>query len=104
DRRDLFVGVLSDSHWERFCKEFALEELWSDPTLRTNTGRAGQHERLGRHTEELIGSMSFDDANARLERANVPYAPVNTPHDLVTDHHLRTIKFLHEVTAPDGRK
>jgi crotonobetainyl-CoA:carnitine CoA-transferase CaiB-like acyl-CoA transferase len=47
--------------------------------------------------------MTFALANTRLERANIPYAPVNSPHDLVTDHHLRTIKFLHEVTAPDGR-
>ena len=103
DNRDVFVGVLSDSHWERFCKEFALEVLWADPALRTNAGRAEQHERLGRHTEELIGSISFAVANTRLERAKIPYAPVNTPYDLVSDHHLRSIKFLHEVTAPDGR-
>jgi crotonobetainyl-CoA:carnitine CoA-transferase CaiB-like acyl-CoA transferase len=104
DARDIFVAVLSDGHWKKFCEEFDLSELWEDPALRTANGRAEQHVRLGEATEKIIGSMIFSEAIERLERAGLPFAPVNTPYDLVTDPHLRTIGFLQEVCTPDGQK
>jgi crotonobetainyl-CoA:carnitine CoA-transferase CaiB-like acyl-CoA transferase len=104
DNRAVFVAVLSNSHWERFCDEFQLKQLWDDPGLRTTNGRAEQHERLGRLTEELMGSMTFAETVERLEKAGLPFAPVNTPYDLLNDPHLRSIEFLEEVNAPNGGK
>ena len=104
DGREVFVAVLSDSHWERFCAEFQLDDLWSDLSLRGNNGRAEQHERLTERTAELVGSLEFGEIVARLERANLPFAPVNSPADLVDDRHLQALDFLKTVSAPDGRE
>jgi crotonobetainyl-CoA:carnitine CoA-transferase CaiB-like acyl-CoA transferase len=104
DGRDIFVAVLSNAHWERFCSEFSLHDLWTDQSLRTTNGRAEQHHRLGECTEKIIGSMTFAEATKRLEKAGLPFAPVNTPSDLIQDPHLRAIDFLSEVHTPDGQK
>ncbi|MGE0852684.1 MAG: CaiB/BaiF CoA transferase family protein [Hyphomicrobiaceae bacterium] len=104
DSRSLFVAVMSDSHWENFCQEFALEALWADAGLRTTNGRAAQSERLGQETERLIGALTFAEAVERLERAKLPYAPVNTPYDLLSDPHLAALHLLQTVTTPDGRR
>jgi crotonobetainyl-CoA:carnitine CoA-transferase CaiB-like acyl-CoA transferase len=104
DERDVFVAVLSDAHWERFCSEFELTDLWADPVLRTNNGRAEQHERLGERTEELMQSLDMKEIVARLEKAELPFSPVNTPADLIEDPHLAALEFLKTVTAPDGRE
>jgi crotonobetainyl-CoA:carnitine CoA-transferase CaiB-like acyl-CoA transferase len=104
DKRDIFVAVLSDAHWQKFCDEFSLTRLWEDQSLRTTNGRAEQHVRLSEVTEKIIGSMTFPEAVKRLEHAGLPFAPVNTPYDLVDDPHLRQIGFFQEVRTPDGMK
>jgi len=104
DGRDVFVAVLSDAHWGRFCAEFDLLDLWADPVLRTNSGRAEQHKMLGARTEELMRSLDMEEIVARLEAAALPFSPVNTPADLIDDPHLAALEFLKTVTAPDGRE
>ena len=66
DDRSLFVAVMSDPHWENFCREFALDALWADAELRTTNGRAAQSERLCQETERLIGALTFTEAVERL--------------------------------------
>ena len=104
DGREIFVAVLSDPHWQRFCAEFGLEDLWADISLRTNNGRADRHEMLGERTAALMESLDFDEIVRRLERANLPFAPVNSPADLVDDRHLQALDLLKTVAAPDGRE
>jgi crotonobetainyl-CoA:carnitine CoA-transferase CaiB-like acyl-CoA transferase len=72
--------------------------------LRTTNGRAEQHARLGEIAEKIIGSMTFAQVEERLERAGLPFAPVNTPYDLVNDPHLQATGLLQEVRTPDGMK
>jgi crotonobetainyl-CoA:carnitine CoA-transferase CaiB-like acyl-CoA transferase len=103
DDRSVFVAVLSDLHWERYCSEFGLDDLWADASLRSNTGRAEQYERLSARTAELVSTLDFDDAIRRLEKAKVPFAPVNTPADLPKDPHLQATGMIRPVLAPDGR-
>lgn len=103
DERSMFVAVLSDLHWQRFCAEFGLDDLWADETLRSNTGRAEQHERLTARTAELMATLEFDEAARRLLKAKLPFAPVNTPADLIDDPHLKATGMIRTVRAPDGR-
>lgn len=104
DGRSMFVAVLSDLHWKRFCAEFGLDDLWADESLRSNTGRAEQHERLSARTAKLMATLDFDDAARHLLKANLPFAPVNTPADLVNDPHLQATGMIRTVQAPDGRR
>lgn len=102
DRRHVFIGVTSDAQWESYCREFGLEDLWAEAALRSNAGRRREFARLTRRTEELARACDFRGLVARLEAANVPHAPVNTPMDLFDHPHLAERGHMTELTAPDG--
>lgn len=35
----IFIGVVTEGHWQSFCREFGLTEFADDPTLRSTTDR-----------------------------------------------------------------
>ena len=102
DQKQLFVGITSDGHWERFCREFGLSDFWADLALRTNEGRVQQHARVNEGVREIISEFSRDALIDRLEKCQVPYSVVNTPMDLFQDPHLRGRGHLFRVTGPKG--
>jgi crotonobetainyl-CoA:carnitine CoA-transferase CaiB-like acyl-CoA transferase len=102
DGRQIFIGVTGDAHWERFCKEFKLDDLWADQTLRKNDGRLKVFESLNERTEQVLKGLTFEEAKKILEKANIPHAPVNTPMDLFEDPHLKARNHFSDATAPDG--
>ncbi len=102
DRRHVFIGVTSDAQWEAYCKEFGLDDLWAEETLRENAGRRAEFARLTKGAEALARTFDFRDLVARLESANIPHAPVNTPMDLFEHPHLAARGHMTELTAPDG--
>jgi crotonobetainyl-CoA:carnitine CoA-transferase CaiB-like acyl-CoA transferase len=95
DREQVFIGITSNAHWERFCKEFALDDLLSDGRLDDNAKRVAARGWLpGRIAEEMQRYPSAELAE-RLERARVPFAPLRRPDQLVDDPHLNaTGQFL----------
>ena len=102
DRRHVFIGVTSDVQWEAYCREFGLDDLWAEQPLRDNAGRRAEFARLTGHAEELVRTFDFRDIIARLESANIPHAPINTPTDLFEHPHLKARGHMTELTAPDG--
>jgi crotonobetainyl-CoA:carnitine CoA-transferase CaiB-like acyl-CoA transferase len=102
DNRQVFIGVTSDAHWERYCREFELDDLWQEESLRSNAGRRQAYDRLTRRTEEIVKGYTFSEVIARLEGANIPHAPVNTPMDLFQHAHLAAREHFSTATAPDG--
>ncbi len=88
DGEDVFIGVTSNAHWERFCKEFALNDLLADERLDDNAKRVAARGWLpGRVAEEMRRYSSAELAE-RLTRARVPFAPLRRPDQLVDDPHL----------------
>jgi len=88
DDEQVFIGITSNGHWERFCKEFGLDDLLADERLGDNTKRVAARAWLsGRIAEEMRRYPSAELAE-RLERARVPFAPLRRPDQLVDDPHL----------------
>lgn len=100
----VFIGVVSDSLWKKFCAEFELHEFARDPTLAENNARMSARERIMPVIKDLFASMSKQELMQRLDRAGIPFAPVNRPADLFDDPHLNTAEGLLSVTLPDGKK
>ena len=42
----VFIGVVTDSLWEKFCALFGLDDLWADVTLRANNVRVQARDRI----------------------------------------------------------
>ena len=88
DGEQVFIGITSNGHWERFCKEFALDDLLADARLNDNAKRVAARDWLPARIGEEMARHSSAALAERLERARVPFAPLRRPDQLVDDPHL----------------
>jgi len=102
DQRQVFIGITGDAQWERFCREFGLDDLWEDLSLRTNLGRVQKHGELNERVRKLVGEIPVASLLERLEKSQVPHSLINTPEDLFQDPHLRARNHLLRVVDPSG--
>lgn len=99
----VFIGVVTDSLWEKFCALFELDDLWADESLRRNNERVLQRDRILPRIRDLIAGFSRAEVIERLEGSGLPFAPIGKPEDMFDDPHLNAIGALEPVTLPDGR-
>ena len=100
----LFVGIVSDTLWQKFCEEFAQPSWAADASLATNQGRVAARETLLPAIRALFAPMSLTALCERLERAGLPFAPINRPGDLFDDPHLRASGGLLGVNLTEGER
>jgi crotonobetainyl-CoA:carnitine CoA-transferase CaiB-like acyl-CoA transferase len=99
----VFIGVVTDALWEKFCALFGLDELWADQSIRANNQRVLARERILPRIRELIGGMTRAEVIARLDGTGMPFAPIGKPEDLFDDPHLNS-GGLEPVTLDSGAK
>ncbi len=104
DGDQVFVGVVSDAQWRTFCRVFALDELGADESLAANNQRVKARDRLLPQLRALFATMSKAELLSRCEEANLPFAPITRPEDLVSDPHLLASDGLVNVSAGEGRR
>ena len=108
DGESVFVGVTSDRHWERFCREFERPDWAANPRLATNNGRIDAASWLLPAVETLLGGFTKADLIARCEAAGLPFSPIARPEDLFDDPQLNQpeapAKGLLPTTLPDGTR
>jgi crotonobetainyl-CoA:carnitine CoA-transferase CaiB-like acyl-CoA transferase len=104
DAQHVFVGIVSDGLWQKFCAAFELHELAADPSLKENTQRVAQRETLLPKVRELLKRYTKADLVPILERTGLPFAPIGKPEEMFDDPHLLANGSLGETTLPDGRK
>jgi crotonobetainyl-CoA:carnitine CoA-transferase CaiB-like acyl-CoA transferase len=102
DEEQVFVGVVSDALWEKFCAAFGLDDLAADPQYRTNAQRVLARETLLPQVRALFKGYSKAELVAKLERTGLPFAPIGRPEDLFDDPHLVASGGLGEVRLADG--
>jgi len=94
--------VVSDSLWKLFCEEFGLAEFAADRSLDSNNQRVEQKDRILPVIREIFSLMPKNEMTQRLERAGIPFAPINRPADLFDDPHLKAHGGLVDVTMQRG--
>jgi crotonobetainyl-CoA:carnitine CoA-transferase CaiB-like acyl-CoA transferase len=98
----LFLGLVTDNNFTRFCAEFGLD--WhGEPALATNELRVAARETLVPRFQAFLKDFRLTELVPRLERAAVPFAEIRRPEDLFDDPHLNASDGLVPVTLPDGR-
>jgi crotonobetainyl-CoA:carnitine CoA-transferase CaiB-like acyl-CoA transferase len=102
DGEQVFVGVVSDSLWERFCAAFELGELGADPRYKTNSQRVQARDTLLPQVRELFKGYTKAALVAKLECTGLPFAPIGKPEDMFDDPHLLASGGLGDVTLADG--
>ena len=102
DGEQVFVGIVSDTQWLRFCRDFRLETLGSAPEYASNRQRVAARDTLLPIVRDLFGGFTRAALIDRLERSGLPFAPIGRPEDLFTDPHLTASGGLQPVVLPDG--
>ena len=100
----VFIGVVTDALWEKFCKLFGLNELWADESLRKNNARVQQRERILPQIRQLMAGFTRDEIVQRLEGTGLPFAPIGKPENMFDDPHLQASGALEPVTLADGKQ
>jgi crotonobetainyl-CoA:carnitine CoA-transferase CaiB-like acyl-CoA transferase len=98
----IFIGVVTDALWEKFCRIFGLQDLWSQEDLRKNNERVRKRERILPRIRELIAGFTRSEVIERLEGTGLPFAPIGKPEDMFDDPHLLASGALEPVTLPNG--
>ncbi len=99
----IFIGIVSDKHWQRFCEHFGLADLAATPEYAEDSGRHEHGELLLRLIAERMVTFETNDAIERCERAGIPFAPVRQPDELFDDPQLVQGGGLVDTILPDGR-
>jgi crotonobetainyl-CoA:carnitine CoA-transferase CaiB-like acyl-CoA transferase len=99
----IFIGVVTEGHWQSFCREFGLKEFAEDPTLTNTTERIMARARILPRVAAEIKRWDVAELSAKLDRLNICFSPINRPEDLLHDPHvLRPGGLVNNVNA-DGK-
>jgi len=97
----VFIGVVTDALWEKFCKLFELNDLWNDISLRENNARVEAREKILPIIRAMIGNFTAAEVIAKLDGTGLPFAPIGKPQDMFDDPHLAQ-GGLEDVTLDNG--
>jgi crotonobetainyl-CoA:carnitine CoA-transferase CaiB-like acyl-CoA transferase len=102
DNQQIFVGITSDSQWQRFCGQFQRGDLLTDPRYATNQDRVRERPTLQPTVAEILRGKPLAELTDLFDRIDIPFSPVATPSDLFNDPQLNTRGRMLNVDFPNG--
>lgn len=81
----IVIAVGNDRQFRALCAALSLEDLNTDPDLKTNAGRLANRSRLENRLHEATNALPTTAILARLSVAGVPTGPVNTVAEAFQD-------------------
>jgi len=100
--KPIFIGIVTDTQWKRFCAVFSRPDLLAVKDFESNTSRVLARGRLVPLLTDFFRRYPAAELLAKCEEAELAFAPVNTPVDLFDDPHLNAGGRLRESCMPDG--
>ena len=102
DNEQLFVGVVSDTQWRKFCESFGLDELANNTEYENNTSRVQRKKELVPIVQQVFMNYTKQELMEKLEHTGLPFAPITEPTDLFDDPHLNASGGLLDLNIPGG--
>lgn len=102
DDEQVFVGITSEKHWQRFCGVFGYKDWLENEKLSSNQGRIEAREWFLPELRKRMRKCTRTDLMKTAEEAGIPYAPVTRPQDLFEDPHLNAADALVVTKLPNG--
>jgi itaconate CoA-transferase len=103
DGHTLLLGVQNEREWQRFCDQVLGEPaLAEDPRFINNTQRTAHRAVLEERVSACFAGMGVAEAEARLARAGIAHARVNSPAALWQHPQLKARRRWTEVDTPAG--
>jgi itaconate CoA-transferase len=87
----IYLAIQNAREWVRFCADvLGRPGMHDDERFRTNEQRMRHRDALRAVIEEVFGALPLDEAAARLERAQIAYARMNSVGELLDHPQLAT--------------
>ncbi len=102
DGSQVFVGVVSDGQWKKFCAAFELTDFINNHALDENNGRVAERDHILPVIRDLFKSFDKQALMDKLEAIGMPFAPISKPEELFDDPHLNAGGGLLPLTIPDN--
>jgi crotonobetainyl-CoA:carnitine CoA-transferase CaiB-like acyl-CoA transferase len=100
----VFIGVSSNSFWEKFCKAFNLDELYAREEFKDINGRVKNRDEIDGLVQHAMKGFKSADIINRLREAGVPCSPVNSVKDAMEDIHVKARNCLVTMDHPVSGK
>lgn len=99
----LFVGIISEKHWQGLCDVLGRDDWANDERLSSNNKRIDERDWLLPELEELLKQRTRAELIEECEKRDIPVAPICKPEDLFDDPQLNKEKGgLIHTTLPSG--
>lgn len=103
DKDQIFIGLISEKHWQNFCEAFGRTDWLGDERLQSNNGRIEQREWFIPEVEKLIKQYTKAEVTERCDSAGICFSPVARPEDLFDDPQLnQEVGGLLKTRFPNG--
>jgi crotonobetainyl-CoA:carnitine CoA-transferase CaiB-like acyl-CoA transferase len=93
---ELFLGVVNDGQFRRFCEHVGRAELTADPRFTDNRARLANRQALRAEIETTLANESVASLCEQLMRKGVPAGPVNSVPEALTQPHAMHRQMLVE--------
>lgn len=103
DQDKIFIGIISEKHWVRFCEAFEWEDWKEDSRLATNNQRIDEREWFIPELEQRISKFSKKEIINRCDQNSIPFAPITQPKDLYDDRQLNEGNSLMPIKMRNGK-
>ena len=99
----IYLGVQNDREWTAFCREVLVQpELATDPRFDINPRRVQNLSALREVINGVFAALPVDEIIARLERARIAHARLNTVEQFAAHPQLTARDRWTEVGSPVG--
>lgn len=85
----VFLGILNDRQFLKFCTSVGLQELSRDPRFATNSARLENRDALRAEIERALLLLPREQVCGNLMRSGVPIGPVHTVPEAFAQAHAR---------------
>jgi crotonobetainyl-CoA:carnitine CoA-transferase CaiB-like acyl-CoA transferase len=98
----VFIGVVTDTQWKKFCAAFDLSDWAEDESLAANNERVARRDEILPRLRKIFLDFDKTALMEKLETVGLPFAPIAKPDELFDDPHLRASGGLLDMSLPEG--
>ncbi|MEF8863487.1 MAG: CoA transferase [Haloarculaceae archaeon] len=100
----VYLSVMYQHLWERFCEVIEREEWVEDPRFATDDDRTANREALTAAIEAAFAEHTREELVEALVDAGIPASELKTVAEVAADEHLRERGTVRRVEDTDGRE
>lgn len=105
DGEQVFIGIISEKHWKKFCDAFDRGDWLEDERLATNNKRIQERDWFVPEVENMVKQFTKEEVIKVCDQAGICFAPIACPEDLFKDPQLNQGAYgLMETEFPNGQK